>query len=109
MAEYENYLKTNGFHKDNGAKVAIIAGIHDPFSGNKEHLDSLIVSLQNSGLNVYPVSSTKRIEYLEKIKPDAVIYFPHGRLVTMNPESAAEWLITNNIPIFAPLSILQLK
>lgn len=109
VAEYENYLKTNGFHKDNGAKVAIIAGIHDPFSGNKEHLDSLIVSLQNSGLNVYPVSSTKRIEYLEKIKPDAVIYFPHGRLVTMNPESAVEWLKANNIPIFAPLSILQLK
>jgi cobaltochelatase CobN len=107
--EFEAYLKKNGFYTEGGKKVALLAGIHDPYSGNKEHLDSLIVSLQNSGLNVYPVTSTKRIEYLEKIKPDAVIYFPHGRVMTMKPDVTVDWLKAHNVPIFAPLTILQLK
>lgn len=108
--DYEAYLKTQGFYKEEAEKVAIVAGIHDPFSGNKEHLDSLIMSLQNSGLNVYPISSmTKRMDFLEQIDPAAVIYFPHGRLLMGQPDVAVEWLKSRNIPLFTPLSILQLK
>lgn len=108
--EYEAYLKKEGFYKEGAAKVAIVAGIHDPFSGNKEHLDSLIASLQHSGLNVYPISSfTKRMDFLFRINPDAVVYFPHGRLLMGQPDVAVEWLKSRNIPIFAPITILQLK
>ncbi|WP_298653048.1 cobaltochelatase subunit CobN [uncultured Proteiniphilum sp.] len=108
--EYEAYLKRQGFYKEGADKVAIVAGIHDPFSGNKEHLDSLIVALQNSGLNVYPISSmTKRIEFLEQVNPVAVVYFPHGRLLMGQPDAAVEWLKRQNIPVFAPITILQLK
>lgn len=108
--EYEAYLKKQAFYKDGADKVAIIAGIHDPFSGNKEHLDSLIVSLQNSGLNVYPISSmTKRMDFLEQVNPDAVVYFPHGRLLMGQPDAAVEWLKSRNIPVFTPITILQLK
>lgn len=110
IKEYEAYLKKQGFYKESADKVALIAGIHDPFSGNKEHLDSLIVSLQNSGLNVYPISSmTKRIEFLEQINPSAVVYFPHGRLLMGQADAAVDWLKLHNIPIFTPLTILQLK
>lgn len=110
MNEYEAYLKKQGFYKERADKVAILSGIHDPFSGNKEHLDSLIVSLQNSGLNVYPISSfTKRMEFLEQVNPAVVIYFPHGRLLIGQPDAAVEWLKSRNIPVFVPLSILQLK
>ena len=108
--EYEAYLKKEGFYKEGADKVAIVAGIHDPFSGNKEHLDSLIGSLQHSGLNVYPISSfTKRMDFLEQVNPDAVIYFPHGRLLMGQPDMFVEWLKSRNIPIFAPITILQLK
>lgn len=110
VSEYEAYLKKQGFYKEGADKVAIIAGIHDPFSGNKEHLDSLIASLQNSGLNVYPISSmTKRMDFLEQVKPDAVVYFPHGRLLMGQPDAAVEWLKGRNIPVFTPITILQLK
>lgn len=110
VEEYEAYLKKQGFYREGAGKVAIIAGIHDPFSGNKEHLDSLVASLQNSGLNVYPISSmTKRLEFLEQVNPDAVVYFPHGRLLMGNPDRMVEWLETRNIPVFAPITILQLK
>lgn len=110
IEEYEAYLKQQGAYKEGANKVAIVAGIHDPFSGNKEHLDSLIVSLQNSGLNVYPISSSKkRIEFLEQINPSAVIYFPHGRLLMGQPDAAVDWLKAHNIPMFTPLTILQLR
>ncbi len=70
----------------------------------------MIVSLQNSGLNVYPISSmTKRIEFLEQVNPSAVVYFPHGRLLMGQADAAVDWLKVHNIPIFTPLTILQLK
>jgi Cobalamin biosynthesis protein CobN and related Mg-chelatases len=106
--EYENYLKSNGFFIENAPKVVITGGLNDPFSGNKDNVDSLIVSLQHSGLNVYPVSSfMKRFDFLKEIKPDAVVYFAHGRLAMGQGEAGVEWLKEQNIPIFAPLTILQ--
>lgn len=110
IRSYEDYLKKNNFYKEGAPKVALISGIHDPFSGNKQYLDSIIVSFQKSGLNVYPVASfSERIKFLSEIKPDAVVYFPHGRLTMGNPDEAVDWLKQHNIPFFTPLSILQLE
>ena len=110
IIDYENYLRTNGFYKKNAPKVAIIGGMNDPYGGNKDNVDSLIVSLQRSGLNVYPVSSfMKRLDFLKAIQPDAVIYFAHGRMVMGQAEAGVEWLKERNVPIFAPLTTLQTK
>lgn len=110
IRSYEDYLKKNNFYKEGAPKVALISGIHDPFSGNKQYLDSIIASFQKSGLNVYPVASfTERIKFLSEIKPDAVVYFPHGRLTMGNPDETVDWLKQHNIPFFTPLSILQLE
>ncbi|MGI9651915.1 cobaltochelatase subunit CobN [Chryseobacterium sp. RLHN22] len=110
IKSYEDYLKKNNFYKEGAPKVALISGIHDPFSGNKQYLDSIIVSFQKSGLNVYPVASfTDRIRFLSEINPNAVVYFPHGRLTMGNPDEAVNWLKQRNIPFFTPLSILQLE
>lgn len=110
VSDYEAYLKKNNFYKEGGAKIALVGGMTDPFSGNRENIDSLIISLQNSGLNVYPVLSTmKRMEFLKEINPDAVIYSPHGRLAMGQADAAVDWLKERNIPIFAPLTILQEK
>lgn len=110
IKSYEDYLKKNNFYKEGAPKVALISGIHDPFSGNKQYLDSIIVSFQKSGLNVYPVASfSERIKFLSEIKPDAVVYFPHGHLTMGNSDEAVDWLKEHNIPFFTPLSILQLE
>ncbi|MFV0304166.1 MAG: cobaltochelatase subunit CobN [Moheibacter sp.] len=107
---YEDYLKKNNLYKEGAPKVAIISGIHDPFSGNKQYLDSIIVSFQKSGLNVYPVASfSQRLKFLTEINPDAAIYFPHGRLMMGTPDAAVAWLKKHNIPFFTPLSVLQLE
>ncbi len=110
VPEYENYLKQHDFYKQGAPKVAIVGGLNDPFSGNRENIDSLIVSFQQAGMNVYPIASAmKRMDFLQKINPDAVIYFAHGRLAMGQADAAVEWLKERNIPIFSPLSILQTR
>lgn len=110
VPEYEQYLKQNNFYKEGAPKVAIVGGLNDPFSGNRENIDSMIVSFQNSGLNVYPVSSMmRRMDFLKQIQPNAVVYYAHGRLAMGQADAAVEWLKEKNIPIFSPLTILQTK
>lgn len=42
------------FYREWQPKVAIVGGLNDPFSGNGNNIDSLIVSFSVPGLNVYP-------------------------------------------------------
>ncbi|MDR0510433.1 MAG: cobaltochelatase subunit CobN [Rikenellaceae bacterium] len=106
-AAYEKYLRDNKFYIEGGARVAIVGGLNDPFGGNRENLDSLIVSLMRAGINPYPVSSSsRRLEFLQQIGPDAVIYMPHGRLAMGRGDVAVEWLKERNIPLFSPLSLI---
>ncbi len=108
LEAYEDYLRKNNFYIEKGAKVAIVGGLNDPFSGNRENIDSLIVSFIHAGMNVYPVSSFgKRLSFLRAINPDAVVYFPHGRLAMGQMETAVDWLKERNIPLFSPLSIIK--
>ncbi|MDR3267984.1 MAG: cobaltochelatase subunit CobN [Tannerella sp.] len=110
VTDYEDYLKENNFFRADAPKVAVIGGLNDPFSGNKDNVDSLIVSLQRAGFNVYPVASfMKRLDFLTEIQPDAVIYFAHGRMVMGQADAAVAWLKERNIPVFAPLAVLQTK
>lgn len=103
---FEKYYKEKGFYKENAPKIALMVGMAGPFDTNKDHLDSLIVSLEARNMNVYPISSViRRLEILEDIRPDAVIYLPHGRLLMGQGEKAVEWLKARNIPMFCPLTI----
>lgn len=108
VSEYENYLKSKGIFKVNAPKIAIVGGMNDPFSGNRANMDSIIVAFERSGMNVYPISSfAKRLDFLKEVNPDAVLYFPHGRMIMGQADIAVEWLKSRNIPLFAPLTILQ--
>lgn len=107
---YEKYLKQHHFYKEGAAKVAIVGGLNDPFGGNRANIDSMIVSFQHAGLNVYPVASAmKRLAFLKQIQPDAVVYSAHGRLAMGQADATVDWLKEQNIPMFAPLTILQTR
>ena len=108
VAGFEGYVREHGFYREGKPKVAIVGGLNDPFSGNRENIDSLIVSLQGAGLNVYPVYSYRKLlPFLKEIRPDAVIHFAHGRMVMGQADAAVDWLKEQNVPVFTPLSILQ--
>ncbi|MDO4692003.1 MAG: cobaltochelatase subunit CobN [Porphyromonadaceae bacterium] len=106
--EFDAYLRQNGYYHEGAPKVLIVGGFTDPFSGAKENLDSLIKSLDQSGLNVYPVTSfSKRLEFIQEVKPDLIVYLAHGRLLMGQGERAVEYLKELNVPMIAPLTILQ--
>ena len=88
LQAYEAYLKEHHFYQEGAPKVAIVAGLHDPFAGNKEHLNGVIKALQDQGMNVYPFTAqAKRMTFLEEINPDAIVYFPHGQMMMGTPDA----------------------
>ncbi len=108
ITDFEAYLKKAGYWHEGGKKIMMIGGLNDPFSGNKENLDSIIMSLHRAGHNVYPVASfMKRVDFLAEINPDLLLYFPHGRLMMAQPEATVEYLKRRNIPMIAPLTLMQ--
>ncbi|MDR2980367.1 MAG: cobaltochelatase subunit CobN [Bacteroidales bacterium] len=106
VADYQSYYEKNGYYKQNAPKVAIITGIADPFDSDKGYVDSLILSFERAEMNVYPISSVmKRLDFLQEIEPDAIIYFPHGRLMMGQADAAVDWLKKSNILLFTPITL----
>ena len=110
LADYEAYIKKNGFYHEGAKKVLLIGGLNDPFSGNKQNLDSLISSLDRAGLNVYPVASfAQRLRFIKEVSPDLIIHFPHGRISMMAGDSVVSYLRERNIPVVAPLTLMTTR
>lgn len=110
VSEFEEYLKGIGHYHEGAPKVAITGTISDPFSGNKANLDSLIIALNNRGFNVYPIlSGINRLAFLDAVRPNAIVYQPHGRLVMGRGDEAIEALKRYNAPLFIPMTLLSSK
>ena len=110
LADYEAYIKKMGFYHEGAKKVLLIGGLNDPFSGNKQNLDSLISSLNRAGLNVYPVASfAQRLRFIKEVSPDLIVHFPHGRISMMAGDSVVSYLRERNIPVIAPLTLMTTR
>ncbi len=107
VKDYEAYYKENGFYKEGAPKVALLSGNINIQNSNSEHTLKLIQGLEDAGLNVYPLRSfgDKKLQLLKDTDPDLVIFRPHGRLASGNSEEAINWLVENNIPVLAPLTV----
>ncbi|GAD06230.1 CobN/magnesium chelatase family protein [Porphyromonas crevioricanis JCM 15906] len=106
LTDYTNFLKNKELYQEGGKRIALFTGNFGPFNSNKDQLDELIKALREAHFNVYPLSSfSRRIELLEEIKPDAVVYLPHGRFSMMQSDAAVDYFRRNNIPVFAPLAV----
>jgi cobaltochelatase CobN len=97
VAEYERFYKEAGLWREGAKRVVVTGQMADP--------SGLIAALEAAGINVYPVSSFRRLEeFLRAIAPDAVINLPHGRL----GDRVVEFLQERNAPLFAPLTVNSL-
>lgn len=98
VGDYEKWLAENGLYKD-GAKNIVVTGQMADATG-------LINALDERGYNVYPILSFRMlIPFMQEIGPDAFINLAHGRL----GDKMTEYLKENNIPYFAPLTIMGEK
>jgi cobaltochelatase CobN len=108
VAEFEDYARANGIHKPGQPRVAMVTSVPGPFNSNRDHVDGLIRSLADKGLNVYPMAAlNKRLSFLKAMNPDAVVFMPHGRITLNEADEALAWLHEQNVPIFGPVSVFQ--
>lgn len=106
VEDYEAYLKAQGLYREGQRKIVLMTSFAGPFNTNTDHLDSIIVAFQDRGFRIYPISGfNKRMEFLEQISPDAVIYLPHGRMLMGQGDRAVDYLRQRNIPLFCPLTL----
>jgi cobaltochelatase CobN len=105
--KYENFYRENGLYKEDGARVALLAGNINIQNSNAEHTLKLIKGLEAKGLNVFPIRSfgIKKLELLKSCKPDIVLLRPHGRLAMGHQDKAVDWLKEQNIPVLTPLTV----
>lgn len=89
--EYLDWYKKTGRYKENAATVCVLSG------NGGGALEDLIGALEQKGMNVVAANGMwNLLPMFEQVKPDLVIYQPHGRL----GEKAVELLQKYNIPLF---------
>lgn len=97
VAEYEQFLRSNGLFKEDARRIAITGQMADP--------TGLVAALEAAGYAVYPVSSMRKLmSFLEEIRPDAVINMAHGRM----GDQMVDYLKGKNILLFSPLTMNNL-
>lgn len=99
------YLRQKGLYHPGGKKIAFISGTTFPVEGSRPYIDTLISRLMQAGHNVYPLSASgrSRTRMLRKLKPDAMVYLPMGRI---GNDTLVGWLNDNNIPLFTPFPLM---
>lgn len=96
--EYLAYYKSIGKHHPGAPTVLLYSG-----NGGGD-LGRLIEALEKRSLNVVAINGMGRLtEMIEEAKPDLIIYQPHGRLGSRDPEGAVKVLAKYNIPLLCPI------
>ena len=107
VSEYDKNYRAKGYFKDGKPKVCLLTSIIGPRSSKRDTISTLIKKLEAKDLNVYSVAGfRKRLDFIEEIKPDLAVYFPHGRLNMMgNTDAVIEWFKSKNIPLLCPIDV----
>lgn len=99
VADYEKFMKENGLYHPNAPKIVVTGSITDPS-------DLILALAKENKYNVYPIASfTKLLNYVQEIRPAAVINLAHGRL----GDDMVNYLKATNTLLFDPLTINDLK
>ncbi len=108
--EYQKYYEESGKYKPDAPRVVMLSGNINLQNSNEEHIAALINSLENQGLNVYPINSfgMNKIRLIKSAKPNIIINNPHGRLVMGNATAGESLLKSLNIPMLAPITVSEL-
>lgn len=109
VADYEAYARSAGRLREGAPKIAIFTGVTGPKNPHtRKQYDLLIEQLEAKGHNVYPVFGFRsKLRFLKEIRPNLVIYSPHGRFANGQDaefQAAAREL---NIPILTAVNVFR--
>lgn len=110
LDDYQKFYEESGKYKANAPRVVLLSGNINMQNSNEEHISAIINSLEQKGLNVYPINSfgSKKLSMIEAVKPNLIINRPHGRLVMGGGESGTQLLSRLNVPVLAPVTVSEL-
>ncbi len=99
--EFIEYYKKTGIYKEENPTVCIFGG------NGGGSLVELIKALEKRGINVVAANGMASVPTLQKVKPNLVVYQPHGRFSMSDPDAAIAYLKEHNIPLYAPIKAMQ--
>ncbi|ERP31244.1 cobaltochelatase subunit CobN [Chitinivibrio alkaliphilus] len=110
-AAYElAYAELPQYHPE-GKKVLMMTsniGMEDE-SGSLPYR-AVLRALEAQGMRVYALSGMRnRLAYAQKVQPDALVLFAHGRFAMGQPHESEKLLEELNVPLFAPLLVREKK
>lgn len=110
FGSYQAFYEKSGRYRKDAPRVALLSGNINLQNSNEEHIAAIINSLEERGMNVYPINSfgMKKLGMIEAVHPDIIICRPHGRLVMGGAESGTKLLERLNVPILAPVTVSEL-
>ncbi len=110
FVSYQNFYERSGRYRKGAPRIALLSGNINMQNSNEEHIAAIINSLEEKGLNVYPINSfgMKKLGMIEAVRPDLIINRPHGRLIMGGAGSGTQMLKRLNVPILAPVTVSEL-
>ena len=108
--EYQKFYEQKGLYKKDASRVIVLSGNINMQNSNEEHIVAIVKSLEDRGMNVYPINSfgSKKLTMIRDVKPNLIINRPHGRLLMGGGEDGVDMLKELNIPMIAPLTVSEL-
>lgn len=110
LKDYQAFYEKSGRYKKDAPRIVLLSGNINLQNSNEEHIKAIISSLEEKGLNVYPINSfgAKKLGMIAAVKPNLIINRPHGRLVMGGGERGVELLDRLNVPVLAPVTVSEL-
>jgi len=106
--DLEAHLRARGSYREGAPRIALLTSVPGPFNATRDHLDLIIETLEARGLNVFPlIGAGRRLQLLQQVEPDLVVYMPHGRLAAAGADAMRDWLIGSGVPVMSPISVFQ--
>lgn len=107
---YQKYYEKKGFYKEGQPRVAIVtANVGPQNMYTRAQYDAIIKNLEKTNINCYPIFGfAKRLENIKAVKPDLIVFTPHGGLAPGKRQQTIKLLKTLNVPVLVPVNVFQL-
>jgi cobaltochelatase CobN len=108
VAAYEEQYKKQGSFRAGKPRVAVLTSMFGPLSTYRDSVDAVLQAIEAKQINVYPIAGMgRRLDLLREVKPDLVVYIPHGRLAMGRGDETVDYLKQQGIPVLCPIHVLK--
>jgi cobaltochelatase CobN len=105
LEKYSKYRTENKLDYTGAPKVCFLTSTAGPAA---EHISALVAAFEKQKINIFPIFSfRKRLDFIRKVSPDAVVLMPHGRFSTGKENEVIDYLKKRNIPLICPINVYE--